>query len=166
MNAETRLPPLLNGGLDVVFVGTEPGADSLRLRCYYANPGNSFYADLATTGFTPARLAPGEFRRLLDFGIGLDDVYSEPEALRQRIERAAPRAVCFNSKAALTRFSGRRIPSGEWRGEGAARYAHLAEITWAVDDSSGEARGYRRLRLDGLQELRTRILSMGSPPSA
>ena len=157
MNNGGHLPPLLTGGLDVVFVGTEPGADSLRLGCYYANPGNSFYANLATTGFTPTQLAPVEFRRLLDFGVGLDDVYFEPEVLRERIERVSPRAVCFNSKAALTRFSGRRLPSGEWRGEGAARYAHLAEITWAVDDSSGEARGYRQLRLDGLRELRAHI---------
>lgn len=157
MNNSGRLPPLLTGGLDVVFVGSEPGADSIRLGCYYASPGNSFYANLATTGFTPTQLAPGEFPRLLDFGVGLDDVYSEPEALRERIERVSPRAVCFNSKAALTRFSGRRIPSGEWRGEGAARYARLAEITWAVDDSSGEARGYRQLRIEGLRELRARV---------
>jgi len=153
-----RLPPLLAGGLDVVFIGTAPGADSLRLGHYYANPGNSFYADLVLTGFTPARLVPAEFRHLLDFGIGLDDVYQEPDELQERIERASPRAVCFNSKAALTGFTRRRrIPAGAWRGEGAARYASLAEITWAVDDSSGAARGFRALRHEGLRELRNRV---------
>jgi hypothetical protein len=31
------LPPLLAQGLDVVFVGTEPGHESVRLGRYYAN---------------------------------------------------------------------------------------------------------------------------------
>ena len=40
-------------GLLVVFVGTRPGSDSLRLGVYYANPRNRFYQHLAESGFTP-----------------------------------------------------------------------------------------------------------------
>jgi hypothetical protein len=65
--------------------------------------------------------------------------------------------VCFNSKAALVRFAGRSIRGGKWRRGAASGYAKLAPITWAIDDSSGQARGYRPLRLDGLRELRSRL---------
>jgi TDG/mug DNA glycosylase family protein len=91
------LPPLLAEGLDVVFVGTQPGNESVRLGCYYANRSNRFYQHLFETGFTPVVLSPTQFRELLSHGIGLDDVYDDPAALRQRLLAAAPRAVCFNA---------------------------------------------------------------------
>jgi hypothetical protein len=63
---------------------------------------------LATwSGFTSRQLRPDEFRDLPSYGIGLDDVYDNPGALRERLESARPRAVCFNSSEALRRFAGR-----------------------------------------------------------
>jgi G:T/U-mismatch repair DNA glycosylase len=56
------LPPLLAHGLDVVFVGTEPGNESERLGCYCANRSNRFYQHLFDTGFTPMVLLPTHFR--------------------------------------------------------------------------------------------------------
>jgi double-stranded uracil-DNA glycosylase len=69
-----ELPPLLRPGLKVVFVGTEPGAESLRIQSYYADSRNSFWRDLHAAGLIPTVLAPWSFQRALDFGIGLDDV--------------------------------------------------------------------------------------------
>ena len=60
------LPPLLKPGLKVVFVGTEPGAESLRTKSYYANSRNSFWRDLHAVGFTATMLAPADFRRAPD----------------------------------------------------------------------------------------------------
>jgi TDG/mug DNA glycosylase family protein len=100
------LPPLNKPGLKVVFVGTEPGAESLRTKSYYATSRNSFWSDLHAAGCTATMLAPADVRRALGFGIGLDDVYGDPAAFRRRILEAAPRAVCFNSKAALARVAG------------------------------------------------------------
>jgi TDG/mug DNA glycosylase family protein len=154
------LPPLLSPGLAVVFVGTEPGAESMREGYYYADPSNRFYADLCTVGFTPKQLAPADHQLLLRYRIGLDDVYEDPLALKRRITEAAPRAVCFNSKAALARFAERRIPANVWRGRGAQDYARLAGITWAVEDSSGRC-GYHAKRLQALEDLR-RLLDVAS----
>ncbi len=71
-------------------------------------------------GLTTTVVAPTDFRRVLTFGIGLDDVYDDPAALRRRIVDAAPRAVCFNSKAALARVAGADV-SPPWAGACAFR---------------------------------------------
>jgi TDG/mug DNA glycosylase family protein len=152
-----RLRPLLDLGLSVVFVGTEPGETSLREQHYYADPSNRFYADLHAVGFTPRRLESAEDAELLQYGIGLDDVYNSPDKLRRRIERATPQAVCFNSKEALKRFTRRiTIPSHRWRGAGARRYAVLADVTWAVDDSSGRC-GHHETRIEFLLLLKEEL---------
>src|SRR3954453_14369333 len=68
------LPDLLKPGLSIVFCGTAAGTESARAKAYYAGPGNAFWKTLHITGLPPVRLAPSEFRRLLDFGIGLTDI--------------------------------------------------------------------------------------------
>jgi TDG/mug DNA glycosylase family protein len=153
-----RLQPLLKPGLSVVFVGTRPGTESLATGNYYANPSNSFYADLHKSGWTNRRLSPIELQALVGFGIGLDDVYEKPQSLRRRLENASPLAVCFNSKGAIDAFAGRSIP-GHWRGDAAGRWAVFkgAPIVWAVPDSSGLAAGYRNERPKLLRLLRRRV---------
>jgi TDG/mug DNA glycosylase family protein len=164
--AHASLPRLLCPDLDVIFVGTEPGWESIRTGNYYANPGNSFYADLANAGFTPERFSPERHRELLAHGIGLDDVYENPVALRARIEAARPKAVCFNSKDALERFAG---PVGSnWRGEAAAELARFegVAIIWAVPDSSGQAAAYRDDRDRLLRELEARLDAQRRPQAS
>lgn len=159
----TRLPPLLAPGLAVVFVGTEPGAESLATGRYYANPGNSFWSDMHVVGFTPSRLDPCDFRTLLGYGVGLDDVCEDPRSLRRRLETVRPRAVCFNSKNALGRFCGREI-GRPWRGEDAARWASMdgVSLIWAIPDSSGLAAAYHPARLALLVSLRRRLEGVSS----
>jgi hypothetical protein len=154
------LPPLLIDGLDVVFVGTEPGKKSLHIGCYYADPSNRFYRHLYETNFTPRRLAPVQFRELLSHKVGLDDVYEDPAGLRHRLLKAAPRAVCFNSRQALARFAGLREDEVKppWRREDARRYADLdVEILWATGDSSFKGSSHWPKRIDDLQALRERL---------
>ena len=71
---EYVLPDLLAPGLVTIFCGSAVGAASARRGYPYAGPGNKFWPMLAETGFTPRRLAPEEYRDLLDFGIGLTDI--------------------------------------------------------------------------------------------
>lgn len=152
-----RLPPLLTTGLDVVFVGTEPGAESLRTQSYYANNRNSFWLDLFGADLTPTLVKPSDYTRLLALGIGLDDVYRDPLGLRRRIETVAPRAVCFNSKAALARVAVDAI-EGPWAAADAARWTNFAgSIVWALHDSSPRAVAYRPLRLRELAALVERL---------
>lgn len=150
------LPPLLAPGLRLVLVGTEPGRESLRLGCYYADLRNSFWSDLFAAGLTPRLLQPCAYAELLTLGIGLDDVYSDPRGLRKRIEGAKPRVVCFNSRMALERIVG-EVPTSTWRGQRAGEWVSFQGVddVWALPDSSGRAAGYRDERRSLLRELRT-----------
>ena len=147
--------PILCCNLRVIFVGTEPGEESLRLGHYYANRNNSFYRDLASSGFTSVVLSPEHDQELRSCGIGLDDVYHDPDALMERIKDAAPKAICFNSKRALEWYVGRKVKH-PWEGVAAARHAQFpgVSVVWAIHDSSGLSRRYRGQRLALLRELK------------
>lgn len=120
------VPDVLGPGLDVVFCGTALSAVSYESRAYYAKPGNRFWPTLHAVGLTPRQLAPIEFPTVVDHGIGLTDVCKtawgqdadlletdfEPDALRAKIERFAPRYLAFTSKRAAREFLGRNPEYG------------------------------------------------------
>jgi TDG/mug DNA glycosylase family protein len=119
------LPDLLRPGLTLVFCGTAAGERSAREGAYYAHPGNLFWRALHEAGITPRRLAPPEFPRLLDLGIGLTDLakrHSGNDAdlprdafdvpgLLAKIERNQPALLAFTSKTAARAALGRPIAS-------------------------------------------------------
>lgn len=121
------LPDYLRPGLDVVFVGFNPGDRSSRLGHYYAGRGNQFWGLLSKSNLVPERLTYEDDRRLPEFGIGLTDVVKRwskssndlraedyragvPQ-LRAKLLEAPPRAVAFNGIGAYRRFG-----ELEWEG--------------------------------------------------
>ena len=120
------LPDVLDPGLKVVFCGSAAGRRSAMARAYYAGPGNRFWEMLHRIGLTPYLLAPGEYRRVLAYGIGLTDMVKrrsgndevlapedfDAELLRRKIERYPPRAVAFNGKRAAQAFFGGQVDYG------------------------------------------------------
>src|SRR5690349_6927812 len=70
----TELPDYLRPGLDVVFVGFNPGDRSSLVGHYYAWHGNQFWNFLFESQLVPERLQPEDDHRVLEFGIGLTDV--------------------------------------------------------------------------------------------
>ena len=108
------LPDVLRPGLRIVFCGTAAGSASARARAYYAGPGNAFWPTLHEVGLTPVQLAPEEFKRLPEFGLGLTDICkvlhgSDEEVgtaefdvagLQSRIGEAEPDLLAFNGKNA------------------------------------------------------------------
>jgi TDG/mug DNA glycosylase family protein len=116
------LPDVLRPGLKVAFCGMAAGRVSARIGVYYAGPGNRFWRILHEIGLTPRQLAPADFRRLPDYGIGLTDIEKrqagsdaeldfariESNQLRERILHFAPRVLAFNGKRAAQQFCGRR----------------------------------------------------------
>jgi len=121
------LPDVLVPGLRLVFCGTAAGRVSAAAGAYYANPGNAFWRTLHEVGLTPQRLPPSEFRRLLEFGIGLTDLAKhhigndhelpsgafDAAALRRRIVAFAPAWLAFTSKNAAQAYHGRSVSFGE-----------------------------------------------------
>ena len=123
----TLLKDLIAPDLKIVFCGTAAGEVSAACKEYYAGPGNKFWSVLFEVGLTPRRLAPGEFKDLLGFGIGLTDVVkgqaggdasidfgrSNPDDLKQEIVHFSPTVLAFNGKKAAQIFlSKRRVELG------------------------------------------------------
>ena len=120
------LRDLLAPGLRLVVCGSAAGTRSAQLRQYYAGPGNKFWPTLHEVGLTPRRLAPAEYPLLLELGIGLTDVIkdqsgpdaqldfrrADPDALRAKILRHAPRCLAFSSKTAAQTVLGRKVAYG------------------------------------------------------
>jgi TDG/mug DNA glycosylase family protein len=126
---ELTLPDLLAPGLDLVFVGINPSVYSAERGQYFARPSNMFWRCLNQSGLVQEPLGPADGERLIEFGIGLTDIVKRAthdaaelrpeefvagrEALREKLLRHAPRAVCFVGKLAYQRYCGRRtVPFG------------------------------------------------------
>jgi TDG/mug DNA glycosylase family protein len=169
------LPDLLRPGLDLVFVGINPGEASARARHYYAHPGNRFWQELSSSGLLDGLVASPasclDDRRLLEAGIGFTDVVkrvvtdsaqvSDTElraaapAFRGRIAYARPRAVCFTStRAFASNFPGVRR-SKEW---GAQPCVLEGASVWLMPSTSGRAAG---CRAEGARVLRELALELG-----
>lgn len=120
------LPDLLRPGLRVVFCGTAAGTASAKAGVYYAGSGNAFWRTLHEVGLTPIRLAPPEFQRLAEFGIGLTDICKvrhgsdrevgtgefDVAGLEARIAAAEPCLFAFNGKNAARGALERNVDCG------------------------------------------------------
>lgn len=144
------LDDLLKPGLQLVFCGTAAGTASARAKAYYAGPGNAFWRTLFATGLTPTQLAPSEYRRLLELGIGLTDLRKvrhgadaevgteefDVDGLRARIEGAEPAYLAFNGKNAARGALEREVKLGPQEEQiGGA-------VVWVLPSTSAAARRY------------------------
>jgi TDG/mug DNA glycosylase family protein len=122
--AEGRtVPDVIRAGLDVLFVGINPGLYSGAVGHHFARPGNRFWKALHGAGFTPRVLSPFEERELLSHGIGVTNLVERatrgadqlgPNELREgatRVEakacREGPRFVAFLGVGAYRAAFGR-----------------------------------------------------------
>ena len=64
----------LTYNLKIVFCGTAASKKSKKLNAYYAGPGNKFWKTLYDIGLITKRLQPQEFKKILDYDIGLTDI--------------------------------------------------------------------------------------------
>ena len=71
-DSEFTLPDYLRPGLDIVFVGINPGAYSSKVGKYFATPQNRFWPALSRSGIANASrpLVPGDEAWLHEAGIG------------------------------------------------------------------------------------------------
>lgn len=114
MTNPPTLPDYLKPGLDIVFVGINPGAYSARVGKYFATPTNRFWRALGASGIVEINrsLVPGDEIWLIDTGIGFTDVVKRASSsasdlraadylewapvTRRKLEDAAPLIICFN----------------------------------------------------------------------
>ena len=123
-----ELPDYLRPGLELVFVGFNPGERSARIGHYYAGRGNQFWNFLFQSRLVSDPLQPEDDHRVLEFRIGLTDVVkhwsNSSSSLRaqdyregiprllEKLRRVAPRVVAFNGKTAYERVLGRSVRLG------------------------------------------------------
>jgi TDG/mug DNA glycosylase family protein len=129
-NREHVLPEALRPGLRLVFCGTAAGRQSALQKAYYAHARNKFWRTLHQAGLTPRLFAPREYPALDQLDIGLTDIAKfasgmdhqlprhslgprAAKALRQRIEKIAPRHLAFTSLTAGRAVLGKAVHAGE-----------------------------------------------------
>jgi len=116
------LPDYLRPGLDLVFVGINPGLRSAAAGHHYAGPGNHFWPLLYESGLVGEPLTYEQDARVLEWDIGLTNMVGRStagisgltpaelragaHALRRKLLAARPRIVCFNGKRIYEVFAG------------------------------------------------------------
>lgn len=158
-SAPPTLPDLLHPGLDLVFVGINPGETSARLGHYYANPGNAFWRLLSASPLVSRPVTPTDDASLAHahpFRIGFTDVVkrvetdsakvtpaevrANVEGFRARLRTARPRAVCFTGGRQFDDlFPGVR-PRHDWGRQPVDLDG--AEV-WVIPSTSGRAAAHR-----------------------
>jgi TDG/mug DNA glycosylase family protein len=135
----------------VVFCGTAAGDVAARVGAPYAGPGNRFWWVLHEVGLTPRPLKPLEFRRLIEYGIGLTDVAKravggdktlvaadfDGAAVVEKVERYAPGVLAFVGKRAA-----REVLGGKPGGYGEQDVTLGETGVWVLPSTSGAARGF------------------------
>lgn len=108
---DTTIEDVIAPGLEVIFVGINPGLYSGATGHHFAKPGNRFWPALHLSGFTPRQLAPHEKEELLDLKLGVTNLVARTTAradelakeeikdgaarLERKIKRFGPRYVAF-----------------------------------------------------------------------
>jgi TDG/mug DNA glycosylase family protein len=151
------LPDLLRPGLDVVFVGINPGERSAVLGHYYGHPGNAFWPALAASPLVDEPVSCHDDRRCPErWRIGFTDVVKRVvtdstlvtaaelraavPAFRRRIAYAAPRAVCFTSTRAFDAVCPNTRRAHGWGRQPATIEGAAA---WLMPSTSGRAAAFR-----------------------
>ena len=129
VNASMRtLPDYLADGLDIIFVGLNPGLYSVEVGHYFATPRNRFWTAINLSGLLAEPACAEQDHRLLLHGIGLTDVVKRPTrgaselraadfrrwapVLKEKLERHRPRIVCFHGTTAYRgymKYAGGRV---------------------------------------------------------
>lgn len=131
------LKDIVAPGLDVLFVGYNPGVASLAKGHHFAGPGNYFWALLFESGLTGERLTPERDREVGRWSLGIsnivdrmtpgsadlrpDELKAGGERLWAKIARYQPRVACFLGKDIYRHY---------------ARLSAAAPIAWGLQPSA------------------------------
>ena len=142
------LPDVIAPGLNVLFVGINPGLYSAAVGRHFARPGNRFWPALHRSGFTPRLLGPEQEEELLPLGLGITNLVERATAsaaelapeefrngaqlLEEKVARFAPCWVAFVGIGAYATAFGRRRVQVELQSETIA-----GSRIWVLPNTSG-----------------------------
>ncbi len=75
-------------GLDVLFVGINPGLYSAAIGHHFGRPGNRFWPALHAGRFTPHVLSPFEEAELLEYNLGITNIVARPTAMADELAKS------------------------------------------------------------------------------
>jgi double-stranded uracil-DNA glycosylase len=146
--AGSRVPDVIGPGLDVLFVGINPGLYSGAVGHHFARPGNRFWKALHGSGFTDRVLSPFEERDLLHRRLGITNLVDRATAsagelhadelrrganrLRRKVRRYRPKVVAVLGIGAYRGAFGRATPHPGAQPEGI-----YGALLWVLPNPSG-----------------------------
>lgn len=114
------LPDLLRPGLELVFVGINPGVVSGRTGRYFAHPRNRFWPAVNAAGIFNPPLSPETAHTANEQGVGFTDIVKRPTPsasnltardfsegaarLKTLLTRHSPLMVCMNGMTVWTNY--------------------------------------------------------------
>jgi TDG/mug DNA glycosylase family protein len=148
MPGRGELGPILEPGLQVLFVGINPSLRSAEVGHHFARPGNRFWPTLHAAGFTPRRLRPDEDHELPAHGVGVTNLATRPTRaagdltpdelrggaaeLERTVRRHRPRLVAI---VGLTAY--RLAFARPWAAMGLQREEVGGRPVWVLPNPSG-----------------------------
>ncbi|MER7891160.1 G/U mismatch-specific DNA glycosylase [Micromonospora sp. NPDC094482] len=107
--ADRTLPDLIAPGLDVLFVGINPGLWSAATGWHFARPGNRFWPALHRGGFTPRLMHPSEQDELPGYGLGITNMVDRASARADELSTAELIAGAESLRAKVARYQPRWV---------------------------------------------------------
>lgn len=120
----SEVPDIVAPGLQILFVGFNPGIRSALTGHHFAGYSNRFWKLLFESGLTPRQYSPEEGSLLLELGYGITNIVARPtrsaaeikkseykagsRRLKRLIEELEPKIVCYQGIQVYKEFSGRR----------------------------------------------------------
>ena len=98
------LPDYLATGLEIVFVGTNPGAYSAETGHYYAHPRNRFWGAVNKSGLLDEPLDATRDHLVLEQKVGLTDLVKKPTVSASKLRASDYRGESSTFKQKLFRF--------------------------------------------------------------
>jgi TDG/mug DNA glycosylase family protein len=103
------VPDVIAEGLDVLFVGINPGLYSGAVGHHFARPGNRFWRALAGSGLVDRVLSPFEDGDLPAFGLGITNLVGRATARADELRDPELRAGARRLVAKVHRFAPRTV---------------------------------------------------------
>ena len=106
---DRAIPDTVADGLDVLFVGINPGLYSGATGRHFARPGNRFWPTLHQAGFTPRQLRPDETDTLLGERLGITNIVNRTTATAAELGPDELRAGGARLRATVARYRPRVV---------------------------------------------------------
>lgn len=102
------VPDVIRPGLDILFVGINPGLYTAAIGHHFGRPGNRFWPALNASGLLKAPLTPYESTRLLESNVGITNIVARATALASELTREELRRGAEKVEKMIRRYKPRQ----------------------------------------------------------